>query len=641
MRRLFALMFVASCASPKPAPQQAMQFDEAPIVEPEAGPAAIVDSGVQAEQPSAETLDAGPAAAAVSDVGMAVTDLGTPDAGRLEQPLLPDEAAKARFETSLKKALDDPAGAESEFEALASAYPNFYFAHYNAALCRIRRGDSEGGKARLQQVHDRFGDVFHGATEALAWIEFRKGDRDAAAELLRAAMERHGRVLGLRNAYGRMLLETERFEDAGALAMKTLKLDEVNVGAMQVLGWSFCKRDKMELCLLVLGNALKVPGEQSNGMTNYLASLAYLKFAKGAQKLTAEARVRRAHGYLAIAARAMPDRPEVLINYARVLLEKGDAPEAFLLSNRATLLRPDLVEGWIVKGVAQRDKGDYLGARKTLMKVFSDHPQRTEVLYNLGILYLDHDLPDQPSEDLCPDASLDDMKQEVGSDLFDGVAVKHLDKKMIDPLRRLRQASVYLQRFREGSDLSAGREVEVEKQLRAAKKAIRTESKKRARAIKRAKRDIKREAKRKKRMQREQEKQEAAAATAAAAASEAASEVVEPSAGTPPESVPPEPQDSSQESIEPSKLEINRPPVGLESSPPPVDQDSGDAEQEKPDEKPVDGEDPADAKKEDDDEKNKKKPELKKSAESPDAQGESEPEEPVSDSGDGSEREEK
>jgi hypothetical protein len=79
----------------------------------------------------------------------------------------------------------------------------------------------------------------------------------------------------------------------------------------------------------------------------------------------------------------------------------------------------------------------------------------------------------------------------------------------------------------------------------------------------------------------------------------------------------------------------------LEPSPPPVDQDSGDAEQEKPDEKPVDGEEPADAKKEDNDEKNKKKPELKKSAESPDAQGESEPEEPVSDSGDGSEREEK
>ena len=44
----------------------------------------------------------------------------------------------------------------------------------------------------------------------------------------------------------------------------------------------------MGLCLLVLGNALKVPGEEANGMTNYLAALAYLKYAKGAQKLTAE-----------------------------------------------------------------------------------------------------------------------------------------------------------------------------------------------------------------------------------------------------------------------------------------------------------------------------------------------------------------
>jgi Flp pilus assembly protein TadD len=628
MRRLFTLLFVVSCASPKPAPQQAMQFDEAPILEPEAGPAALVDSETEAEKPAAEAPDTGPVAVIVSDAGMAKPDLGRPDAGRLEQPLLPDEAAKARFEGSLKKALDDPAGAESEFEALASAYPSFYFAHYNAALCRIRRGDAEGGRARLRQVHDRFGDVFHGATEALAWIQFRNGDREGAAELLRGAMERHDRVLGLRNAYGRMLLELGRFEDAGALAMKTLKKDEVNVGAMQVLGWSFCKRDKMELCLLVLGNALKVPGEQSNGMTSYLASLAYLKFAKGAQKLTAEARVRRSHGYLAVAARAMPDRPEVLINYARVLLDKGDAPEAYVLSNRATLLRPDLVEGWIVKGVAQRDKGDYLGARKTLLKVFSDHPQRVEVLYNLGILYLDHDLAAQASEELCPDVSLEDMKQEVGSDLFDGVAVKHLNKKMIDPLRRLRQASIYLERFREGSDLSSERDVEVEKQLRAAKKAIRTESKKRARAIKRAKRDEKRAKKRKKRMQREQEKQQAEAAAAAAVPVEP-TEPDQPQATTPSEDAVPEQLGSPQDEAQQAK---------------PDSDSSSDKQNEKvaPKKSPNDQED-ADAK-DDDKAKTKKKGKANQGdtpSEPSDKSGQEEQDESAPESGDGSEREEK
>ena len=152
------------------------------------------------------------------------------------------------------------------------------------------RSDKEGGLKRLQQVHDRFGMLFHGATEALAWAKYNDGDKEGAESLLRQAMDAHPRVLDLRNAYGRMLLELGRYEEAASLSMKTLKKDEVNVAAMQVLGWSFCKREKMGLCLLVLGNALKVPGEEANGMTNYLAALAYLKYAKGAQELHRRAR---------------------------------------------------------------------------------------------------------------------------------------------------------------------------------------------------------------------------------------------------------------------------------------------------------------------------------------------------------------
>ena len=63
---------------------------------------------------------------------------------------------------------------------------------------------------------------------------------------------------------------------------------------MQVLGWSFYAREKMGLCLLVLGNALKVPGEEANGMTNYLAALAYLKYAKALKNFHRRRRVRQA-----------------------------------------------------------------------------------------------------------------------------------------------------------------------------------------------------------------------------------------------------------------------------------------------------------------------------------------------------------
>ena len=86
----------------------------------------------------------------------------------------------------------------------------------------------------------------------------------------------------------------------------------------------------MDLCLLVLGNALKVPGKK-DGMTNYLMALAYLQFAERSSKLRAEASVRVANNHLKMAAQAMPDRVEVWSNYARVLLDTGDTEQAATL----------------------------------------------------------------------------------------------------------------------------------------------------------------------------------------------------------------------------------------------------------------------------------------------------------------------
>jgi tetratricopeptide (TPR) repeat protein len=292
-------------------------------------------------------------------------------------------------------------------------------------------------------------------------------------------------------------------------------------------------------------------------MTSYLAALAFLKYAKGAQKLTAEARVRRAHDYLETAAAALPDRPEELINYAQVLLDKGNSQEALKLSTRATLLRKDLMEGWIIKGVAQRDVGKYGEARLTFLTVLRNQPERREVLYNLAILFMDHALDKKTGDEVCPDVSIDDMKQEVGSDLFEGVAVKHLKPQHVDTLRRLRQATKYLEQYKEQAELDFEQLAQVEKQVRTANQAIRRETKKRSRALKKEKRAKKKAARRKKKMEKERLKRETEEAerkmeeAAAAAAGDAqggqgnaVDATVDPAAAMPPEpapDVPPEP----------------------------------------------------------------------------------------------------
>ena len=147
---------------------------------------------------AAVSADATPADAGVVVVVDAAVDAGAvaPDAGsvdgRLVEPLLADGALKARFEAALKQALDDPQAARpSLMRSLRRRL--IFFAPYNAALCRLRRGDKEGGLARLQQVHDRFGMLFHGATEALAWAKYNDGDKEGAESLLRQAMDAHPR----------------------------------------------------------------------------------------------------------------------------------------------------------------------------------------------------------------------------------------------------------------------------------------------------------------------------------------------------------------------------------------------------------------------------------------------------------------
>jgi len=537
MRRLSLLLIsvLAACSAAEKAPTAAEStgFEsnaDAPLVEPEAGPPveAAVDAGqLGAETATPEVADAGPLEA---DSPTTPPDAGVPDAGQLKpEPELATPELKDRFNKALELAPDDPAAALQAFDGIFAEAPDFYFAAYNAVLSLQRTGDVTGAETRLRDLHRQFGDRYHGFAEALAWLLHGRGASSEAESLLKEAMSAHPLVLTLRNSYGRLLIELGRHEEAGDFGLGTLKKDEVNVGAMQVLGWSFCKRNKMDLCLLVLGNALKVPGKEKDGMTNYLMALAYLQFADRSSKLQAEASVRVANAHLKTAADAMPDRVEVLVNYARVLLDSGDTEQAEKLSKRATQLAPADVAAWLVYGVSLRDNKKRDESRKAQLKALSVAPEQHEALFNLAILYLDHPLKKAEGDEICPDVSLDQVKDEFGDDLFEGPAVAREDPKYVDSIRRVRQAGAYLNQYKEAAQPKGELNDRVEGLLREVDKWAKKLAKKRMRIIKREKRKKKKEARRKKKLERERKKKEAEAkkkaeeaAAAAAAAGESA-----------------------------------------------------------------------------------------------------------------------
>ena len=81
MKRVVLFMVVgASCASPQPAQPEPVSFDEAPVMEPEAGPAEPVDTGFSPDA----AVDAGVVVVpdAAVDAGPALPDAGPTDAGR-------------------------------------------------------------------------------------------------------------------------------------------------------------------------------------------------------------------------------------------------------------------------------------------------------------------------------------------------------------------------------------------------------------------------------------------------------------------------------------------------------------------------------------------------------------------------------
>lgn len=524
---VLSLGLLMSCSAAQKAPETTgdeATFEttaDAGLVEAEAGAAVAPDAGTATEPTTDGTEDAG----AIVAVDAAPPDAGPPDAGSLKpEPELSTPELNERFKKALELAPDDPAAAVQAFDAISAEAPEFYFAAYNSALSLQRTGDTAGAETRLRDLHGRFGDRYHGFAEALAWLLHGRGASGEAESLLQSAIEAHPLVLSLRNSYGRLLLDLGKHTKAGDLALATLKKDEVNVGAMQVLGWSFCKRKKMDLCLLVLGNALKVPGKEKDGMTNYLAALAYLQFADRSSKLQAEASVRVANKHLAVAADAMPDRVEVLVNYARVLLDSGDPTKAEKLAGRATRLAPSEAATWLVYGLALRDNKKRDESRKAQLKALEVGPERHEALFNLGILYLDHPLKKIEGDEVCPDVTLDSVKGEVGDDLFEGIAIAREDPKLVDGIRRVRQAGAYLARYNEQAQPTGEMKDRLEGLLREVDKSVRKQAKRRMRLIKRAARAKKKEERKRKKLERERKKKEAEEKRKAEEAAKAAAE---------------------------------------------------------------------------------------------------------------------
>lgn len=275
----------------------------------------------------------------------------------------------------------DTAGATQLLEQVLAQEPRADFAWTNLG---ILQEPTDGAKAEssyrkalsLAPDQDR-------AWDALGRLLCRTGRCEAFLAEARARTAKKPKSLGPRNALGFALVQVGQLEEASAAAKAVLKEDERNVRAMQVLAQVFARQSKWELARMVLERARTI--DPKDPLTHNALGLVQLQF-KTIPRTTAQES-------FATAVRLKPDFVEALSNQGAMLIEVDDFPGAIALLERAVAAAPDYAEARMNLANAYRGDGKPEKALAEYQKVHALLPKNADAWFNLGILYLDAEMP--------------------------------------------------------------------------------------------------------------------------------------------------------------------------------------------------------------------------------------------------------
>ena len=256
-----------------------------------------------------------------------------------------------------------------------------FMAAYNAGVLHDRRGDlreaAQYYAAALQRQPD-----FTPALQNLIRLYLRVGEVAEADEVGRTFVERRPDNLDHRAAYLDVALARGRYEDAIAGAREVLRRDVEHVDAMIQLARAKYHLGRYELAAaIVRGRAMALSPERSE-----------LYFILG-QIAWAMDQPEDAQEYFAKAVDLQPRFPEARNNYAILLLNAGNFARAIDHLERALEDAPLYVEAWVNLGNAYKADGQYGEAEKAYQEALAIDDESGEAHYNLGLLYLEAEVP--------------------------------------------------------------------------------------------------------------------------------------------------------------------------------------------------------------------------------------------------------
>ncbi|MCB9552599.1 MAG: tetratricopeptide repeat protein [Myxococcales bacterium] len=254
---------------------------------------------------------------------------------------------------------------------------------YDLGVLAEWQGRPDDARARYRDALTR-DPTLGPAVIALGRLLIRESDPQGALRLARDQLARAPDAPALRNALGRLRLDAGlELDQVEADAKAVLRDDEKNVDAMINLAAAYHHDGRHELAIAILDNARALRPDDPE----ILARKALAHRALGEDQ--------RARFALEEAT-ALPGgaTAEVHNNLGLIYHAAGDYPGAEAQFRRALARWPGMLAATINLANALKGQQRFAEADAALQQALARAPRDPDVLYNLGILYLDGQLPD-------------------------------------------------------------------------------------------------------------------------------------------------------------------------------------------------------------------------------------------------------
>ena len=290
------------------------------------------------------------------------------------------EDASRMLATAAQTADSDPAAARKLVEQAISDNPRCFQCFFSKGVLLEKEGKFAQASHAYQQALKIHPAHLQSAIN-LSNLYLRLGRHREAQVLVSAAVRAAPRDLGLRNQLAAVLLASRQYDKAAEQSKGVLLVDERNVQAMIYLAQAYYHWGKNELAERILLKAKEI--DDTNALIHNRLGFIYLKMDDMSSAIAAFKK----------ATELDPNLPEAHNNLGALYNQARDYATATEVLRKAVALAPRFFEAYLNLGNALRGAKNFKDAEEAYRRALQVKPDSHRPLFNLGLLYLDDEVP--------------------------------------------------------------------------------------------------------------------------------------------------------------------------------------------------------------------------------------------------------